>query len=142
DADRTRRVAEGRDLGQQRRLDSLTGDEQLDRLDSGRRRRVDEVLSLRREQPELVAPAAVVQLADELELLVLARGDQLDWASADLACSTMAPKAFGSLTARSASTLRSSSMFAFLSPATNWLYESPFARAPALMRMIHSRRNV
>ena len=24
----------------------------------------------------------------------------------------------------------------------NWLYESPCARAPALMRMIHSRRNV
>ncbi len=33
-------------------------------------------------------------------------------------------------------------MFAALQPAMNWLYESSFARAAALMRVIHSRRSV
>src|SRR5262249_2648596 len=61
---------------------------------------------------------------------------------ADFACSASAPNACGSLTASSASTLRSSSMLAFFIPATNWLYERPLARAPALIRMIQSRRNV
>ena len=37
--------------------------------------RVDEVLALDDEQAELVAPAPLVQLADELQLLVVARGD-------------------------------------------------------------------
>jgi hypothetical protein len=46
-------------------------------------------------------------------------------ASAALARSAILPNAAGSLTARSASTFRSSSMFAFLHPETNWLYESP-----------------
>jgi hypothetical protein len=32
----------------------------------------DEILALDEEEPELVAPAALVQLADELELLVVA----------------------------------------------------------------------
>jgi hypothetical protein len=41
--------------------------------------------------------------------------------SADFACSASAPNACGSLTASSASTLRSSSMFVFFIPATNWL---------------------
>ena len=61
--------------------------------------------------------------------------------SAALACSAIAPNAAGSLTARSASTLRSSSMPAFAQPCTNWLYESPFARAAALIRVIQSLRN-
>jgi hypothetical protein len=39
-------------------------------------RGVDEILTFRDEQPELVAPAPLVQLADELELLVVAGGDQ------------------------------------------------------------------
>jgi hypothetical protein len=37
--------------------------------------------------------------------------------------------------------IRSSSISAAFRPAMNWLYESPFARAPALMRMIQSFRN-
>jgi hypothetical protein len=61
------------DFGQQRRLDRLPGDEQVDRLDAGG---VDEVLSLDREQPELVSPAPLAELADELEALVVAGGDQ------------------------------------------------------------------
>jgi hypothetical protein len=65
-----------RDLGQERRLDVLSGNEQFDRLDPGVDRRLHEILTLRDEEPELVAPAAVVQLADELELLVVERGDQ------------------------------------------------------------------
>jgi len=69
-------MPERRDLGQKRRLDVLSGDEQLDRLDPGVERRVHEILTFRDEEPELVAPAAIVQLANELELLVVERGDQ------------------------------------------------------------------
>jgi hypothetical protein len=69
-------MPERRDLGKQRGLDVLAGDQQLDRLDAGGQSRVDEILTLRDEQPELLAPAALAQLPDELELLVLARGDQ------------------------------------------------------------------
>jgi hypothetical protein len=65
-----------RDFCDQRRLDVLPGDEHLDRLDPRVAGGLYEVLPLRDEEPELVAPAAVVQLADELELLVLAGGDQ------------------------------------------------------------------
>src|SRR5262249_23496369 len=63
------------------------------------------------------------------------------FASADLACWTISPNFAGSLTARSASTFRSRSISAAFRPAMNWLYDSPFARAPALMRMIQSFRN-
>jgi len=69
-------MPEGRDLGQEHRLDVLAGDEELHRFDPGIDRRLDEILTLRDEEPELVAPAAVLQLADELELLVVERGDQ------------------------------------------------------------------
>jgi hypothetical protein len=69
-------VPERRHLGEQRGLDVLAGDEDVDRLEAGIECRVDEILSFREEEPKLVAPAALVQLADELELLVLARGDQ------------------------------------------------------------------
>src|SRR5262249_3358960 len=62
--------------------------------------------------------------------------------SAALAFSATALNPAGSLTAMSASTLRSSSISAFLQPATNWLYESPSCRAAALMRMIQSERIV
>ena len=58
------------------------------------------------------------------------------------ACSAIVPNASGSATARSASTLRSSSISAFLQPATNWLYDSPCCRAAALMRMIQRLRIV
>jgi hypothetical protein len=53
-------------------LHRLAGDQQLDRLEAGVRRRLDEVFTLRDEQPELVSPAPVVELADELEPLVVA----------------------------------------------------------------------
>jgi hypothetical protein len=70
-------VRERRDLGEERGLDVLTGDEQLDRLDGGVPRRLDEILTLGDEQSELVAPPGVLQLPDELELLVLAGADQV-----------------------------------------------------------------
>src|SRR6266540_4305049 len=63
-------------------------------------------------------------------------------ARADLAWSATSLNAAGSLTARSASTLRSSSTPALRQPATNWLYERPSRRAAALIRMIQRRRNV
>jgi hypothetical protein len=68
-------MCERRDLREQRRLDVLARDQQLDRLDAGCR--LDQVFPLDSEQPELVAPAPVVELTDELEPLVVARGDQL-----------------------------------------------------------------
>jgi hypothetical protein len=57
-----------RDLRKQARLDVLARDEQLHGVGG---RRVDEILTLAREQPELLAPTPFVQLADELELLVV-----------------------------------------------------------------------
>ena len=69
-----RRVRKGRDLGEERRLDVFARDEQVDRLDANGR--LDEILTLRDEQLELVSPAPVVELADELEPLVVAGGDQ------------------------------------------------------------------
>jgi hypothetical protein len=87
-------MCQRRHLGKQSRLDVLAGDQQLNWLDAGSIRRGDEILALRREEPELVAPAAVLQLANELELLVLAGSDQVDCeASADFAFSAMAPNA-------------------------------------------------
>jgi len=69
-------MTERRHLGEQRRLDVLSGDEHLDRLMAALAGRLDQVLPFRDEKPELVPPAAVVQLPNELELLVLAGGDQ------------------------------------------------------------------
>jgi hypothetical protein len=66
-------MRERRDLREQRRLDRLPGDEQVDRLD---RRRLDEILALDDEEAELVTPAPFPELADELQPLVVARGDQ------------------------------------------------------------------
>jgi hypothetical protein len=60
-----------RDLSEQLRENGLPGDEQLDRLNSRLQRRLDEILALGRELPELVPPATRLQLADELERLVL-----------------------------------------------------------------------
>ena len=59
-----------RDLCKQLRQNGFPGDEQLDRLDPRIERRLDEILALSRELSELVAPAARLQLADELERLV------------------------------------------------------------------------
>jgi hypothetical protein len=69
-------MSQRRHLGEQGGLDVLPGHQQFQRLDPGVERRLDEILTLGNEEPELVAPAAVVQLPDKLELLVLARGDQ------------------------------------------------------------------
>jgi hypothetical protein len=109
-------VRERRHLGEEGRLDVLARDQQLDGLDAF----CEQVLTLDREQPELVAPAPVTELADKLQAFVVAGGNQV-LPSAALACSAIAPNAAGSLTARSASTLRSSSIPAFEQPCTNWL---------------------
>src|SRR5437763_11854910 len=156
------RMRERRHLGQQLRFDIRPRDEHVRRFDRGREPCLEQILPLDREQPELVAPAPVMEFADELEPLVVAGCDQapappeaarsfgraaaasapsLPAASAAFACSAIAPNAAGSLTARSASTFRSSSIPAFGQPCTNWLYERPFARAAALIRVIQSFRN-
>ncbi|HWJ32931.1 MAG TPA: hypothetical protein VNR59_11370 [Gaiellaceae bacterium] len=70
-------MSQRRDLREQRRLDVLAGDQQVDGLEARGARRLNEILPLGDEQPELVAPAALLQLADELELLVVARADQV-----------------------------------------------------------------
>jgi hypothetical protein len=59
-----------RDLCEQLRQDRLPGNEQLDRLDPCIQSRLDEIVALGRELPELVAPPTRLQLADELERLV------------------------------------------------------------------------
>jgi hypothetical protein len=70
-------VAERRDLAEQVREDVLTRDEELGRLDSSVRRRLDQVLTLDREQARLDAVLAPREkLPDEPELLVLPRLDQ------------------------------------------------------------------
>jgi hypothetical protein len=68
-------VRERRHLREERRLDVLAGDEQVDGLDPVG----EQVLALDGEQAELVPPAPVVELADELEPLVVAGGDQAGW---------------------------------------------------------------
>ena len=119
DADHPRRVTERGDLREQLRLYRLPRDEQLDGLDSRGGRRLDQILALRDKEAELVPPAPLRQLPNELEPLVLTGSNQAS--SAALACAAIAPKAAGSLTARSASTFRSSAMSALRQPATNWL---------------------
>jgi hypothetical protein len=69
-------MREGRHLGEQLGLDVLSGHEQVGGLEPAGDPRLDEVLPLDREQPELVAPPPLAQLADELQALVVARGDQ------------------------------------------------------------------
>ena len=110
-------MRERRHLGKERRLDVLPCDEEVDGLDAPG----NEVLPFDSEQPKLVPPAPVAELADELEPFVVARVDQAGWLNAALACSAIALNAAGSLTARSASTFRSSSIPAFVHPCTNWL---------------------
>jgi hypothetical protein len=61
-------VGQRRDSCEQLRLDALARDEKLDRLDPGRRGRVDQVLALDREQSELLALALLrEELPDELQ---------------------------------------------------------------------------
>jgi hypothetical protein len=66
-------VRERRHLRQELRRDVVACHEQIDRIGLSRD---DEILTLRDEEAELVAPAPVVELADELEALVVAGGDQ------------------------------------------------------------------
>jgi hypothetical protein len=72
------RVGERRDFSKQRRLDVLARNQKLDGVDACSLSRGDQILTFCDEEPEFVPPAAVVQLANELELLVLAGGDQAD----------------------------------------------------------------
>ena len=57
-----------------------------------------------------------------------------------LAASARAVKAAASLTAKSASILRLTSISANFKPCINCEYESPFKRAAALIRVIHNLR--
>jgi hypothetical protein len=56
----------------------LSGDEDVSRLEPRGEPGLEQILPLDREQPELVPPAPVVELADELEPLVVAGRDQTD----------------------------------------------------------------
>jgi hypothetical protein len=66
-------VCERRHLREELRCDVVACHEQVDRIGPGRD---DEILTLRDKEAELVSPAPVVELADELEPLVVAGGDQ------------------------------------------------------------------
>jgi hypothetical protein len=70
-------MRERRHLGQQLGRNVLSRDEHVGGHEPGGEPGFEEVLPLDREQPELVPPAPVVELADELEPLVVAGGDQL-----------------------------------------------------------------
>jgi hypothetical protein len=54
-------MRERRDLGEQFRRNVLTGDQEIDRVGTGRN---DEILTFRDEQPKLVSPAPVSEPAD------------------------------------------------------------------------------
>jgi hypothetical protein len=66
-------VCERRHLRQELGRDVVARHEQIDGIGPGRG---DEVLALRDKEAELVPPAPVVELSDELEPLVVAGGDQ------------------------------------------------------------------
>ena len=68
DADDAGRMSQRRDGGEQLRLDRLARNEELDRLDPGGGCGLDQVLTLDREEPELLALAFLRQeLPDELQ---------------------------------------------------------------------------
>jgi hypothetical protein len=69
-------MRERRHLSEQLRLDVLPGHEHVGRLQPRGEPGLEQILPLDGEQPELVPPAPVVQLADELEPLVVPGGDQ------------------------------------------------------------------
>ena len=66
-------MRERRHLREELRRDVLPCHEQIDRIGSGGD---DEILAFRDEEAELVPPAPVVELADELQALVVAGSDQ------------------------------------------------------------------
>jgi hypothetical protein len=65
-------MRERRHLREQLRCDVVPGDENVGGLEPSTEPGLDQILPLDGEQPELVAPAPVVELADELEPLVVA----------------------------------------------------------------------
>jgi hypothetical protein len=67
-----------RDLSEELPRNIVPRDEDVRRLEPGREPRLEQILPLDREQPEFFAPAPVMELADELEPLVVAGGDQAD----------------------------------------------------------------
>jgi hypothetical protein len=69
-------MRERRRLRKQLRRDVLSRHEHVRRLEPGGKTGFEEVLPLDGEQSKLVAPAPVVELADELQPLVVSRGDQ------------------------------------------------------------------
>jgi hypothetical protein len=71
-------VRECRHLREQLGGNVLSGDKDVRGLEPGGEAGLEQILPLDREQPELVPPAPVVELADEFEPLVVARGDQTD----------------------------------------------------------------
>ena len=75
DPDHARRMGERGDGGEQLGLDRLAGDEQIDRLDARRPRRLDEVLALADEQAELLPLPAALEPPHELQPRVRRRGD-------------------------------------------------------------------
>src|SRR5689334_7084784 len=117
---------------------AVGGDERLGGQDAGGERLLDDVLALGQELAQLAPPPRRLEAAGVLQPLVLPRGDQA--ARAAFAATASASNAFGSETAMSARTLRSSSISAFRSPNMNWLYDRPCWRAPAWMRLIQGRR--
>ncbi|HEU5243687.1 MAG TPA: hypothetical protein VFU33_04735 [Gaiellaceae bacterium] len=71
-------MRERRHPGQQLGLDVLPRNEHVGGIEPRGQPGLEQVLALDREQPELVSPAPVVELADELEPLVVAGSDQAD----------------------------------------------------------------
>ena len=69
-------MAERRDVRQQRWIDVLARDEQLDGLDAHSARRIDEVLALAHEQPELLALPRRCESPHELQRPIVSRGNQ------------------------------------------------------------------
>jgi hypothetical protein len=65
-------MRERRDLGEQSRLDVLIRDQHVCRVEPGVQPGFEQILPLDHEQPELVPPAPVVELPDELEALIVA----------------------------------------------------------------------
>jgi hypothetical protein len=120
-------VTERRDLGEEPWLDVLPCDEELDGLDPGNSRGVDEIVGLDGEEPGVSSVLSRgEELPDEPELLVVPRRDQAacepgSASSAAFARSATAANACGSLTAMSASDLRSSVIPARFTPSMNRL---------------------
>ena len=123
DADHTRRVRGRRDLGEQPRLDVLARDEQLDRLGAVAAATRSSPSQTKRPSFSRQRRSASLRTSFSFSLsreVITARRRRYR-ARAAFACSASLPNCSGSLTARSASTLRSSSTSAAFRPEMNWL---------------------